>query len=86
MTHGTVRLFLEINAKGKRQLYQVTPIQADSRVAPKAWRLSKGKESYDVALVTGEKGTVASCTCPDAIYRDRLCKHLLALLDGGLLP
>lgn len=86
MIHGTVRLFLELVVKGKGVLYQVTPIPADTRVAPKAWRLSKGKESYDVAIVTEEKGVYGSCTCPDAVYRDHPCKHQRALRAVGMLP
>jgi hypothetical protein len=90
MTHGTVRLFIEINVKGKRQLYQVTPILADARVAPKAWRLitdRKGEANYDVAIVTGPKGVYCDCTCPDGTYRNQgHCKHIRALKAVGLLP
>lgn len=86
MTHGTAALYLSITVRGKKQLYQVHPIPADTRVAPKAWRLSKGKESYDVAIVTGEQGTYGSCTCPDSVYRSHECKHLLAAKAVGLIP
>lgn len=86
MTHGTASLYLAITVRGKKQLYHVTPIPADTRVAPKAWRLSKGKESYDVAIVTGEGGVYGSCTCPDSVYRERPCKHLRAARAVGLLP
>jgi hypothetical protein len=90
MTHGTFRLFIEINAKGKRQIYQVTPIPADTRVSARAWRLTTdriGEPFYDVAIMMGTKGTYCDCTCPDGTYRNPgNCKHIRSLKAVGLLP
>jgi len=50
------------------------------------WRLSKSDgKVYNVRLAGGDG---PSCTCPDATYRRRICKHqsaLSALLAAGRL-
>lgn len=84
MTHGTARLFIEITVGKRKALYSVTPIPADTRVAPKAWRLANQKASYDVAI---EENGYYSCTCADSTYRSHgNCKHVRSLKALGLLP
>ena len=78
------RLFLEIPAKRGAKLYLVTLLDPDPRVAVKAWRLTQeGGKSYDVSVC--KRGWL-SCTCADAVYRTKTCKHAQALQEMGLLP
>mgnify|MGYP001159159207 CR=1 FL=1 len=78
------QLFIQITDKksGEAVLYLLEPLEPDKRVAVRAWRLWKEEEFYDVAI--DGKGLV-SCTCEDATYRHRPCKHLAALKEFGLL-
>jgi hypothetical protein len=47
-----------------------------------AWRLTRTDgSSCDVLLVDGEP----SCSCQDAVFRERVCKHGKALKAHGLI-
>lgn len=81
------RLFLEVVAdtvNGQvRTLYLLSPLEPDIRVATRAWRLQHEDKIYDVAIdVRGYE----SCTCQDSTFRNKRCKHILAIRALGLLP
>src|SRR5439155_17995728 len=43
-----------------------------------------GRESYQIALERQEDGNLRwHCTCADAVYRERICKHVRGLLGLG---
>ena len=69
-------LFLRIRTAKTSTLYLVKLIEADPRVAKRAWRLIHSRGTYDVALDPRGWWT---CTCADATYRDRECKHVKAI-------
>ena len=67
--------------------YRVTDLHPDPKVASPAYRLTKDDGTfYDVAV----EETHASCTCGSFVFRNepkqRLCKHLAALINVGLIP
>lgn len=78
------RVFLELHTGKRVQLYQLVPLDPDSNVATRAWRVWKPgkKKFYDVAI--DSRGWI-SCTCADATFRNRACKHIRALKALGLL-
>jgi hypothetical protein len=81
---GVARLFLEITTGKRTALYNLLPLDPDKRVCTRAWRLWRnGKHFYDVSI--SNEGWI-SCTCPDATFRGRVCKHASALRAAGLLP
>lgn len=82
---NTARLLLLIDGES----YVVTRIVPDPGVVKVAWRLTKfagrGKHvTHDVSV--GEHGL--ECTCGDWVFRGplKVCKHLRAAKDVGLLP
>ena len=83
----TARIFIELRIGKRVTLYRLMPLDPDPRVATKAWRLWRpGKNRklfYDVAI--SPEGWL-TCTCPDAVYRSRDCKHIRAIRAMGLLP
>jgi hypothetical protein len=49
-----------------------------------AWEVAGGRVTYQIALEREENGELRwHCTCADAIYRDRICKHVRGLLGLG---
>ena len=86
MSDRIARLFIELVVKGKSTLYRVTALDPHPNVATTAWRMcgNNGKKKcYDVAI--NDKGWI-TCTCADATYRGRTCKHAAALVALGMLP
>jgi hypothetical protein len=77
------RIFLEIAQGERTQLYWLEPLPTHPNVATKAWRLWKPgcKAFYDVSIEQG----VVNCTCADANWRQRSCKHARATMELGLL-
>lgn len=53
-------------------------------MADDVWIVRGGREEYQVAL---ERDAIGGprwhCTCADAVYRRRLCKHVVGLLAFG---
>ncbi len=81
---NTTALFLAISNGKRTTLYKLLPIDPHQDVATKAWRIWKTKKVfYDVAI--NAEGLV-TCSCGDAVFRHRPCKHLGALRALGLLP
>jgi hypothetical protein len=79
---GLCRLTLTIN--GRR--YAVRPIASQADDVPRAFRLSRKGDVYDVA----QTAHGPTCDCPDFIFRrdgrdPRGCLHIRAMLAVGLL-
>jgi hypothetical protein len=65
------------NGKGLERLYEVAPVlHPDGRVL--GYHVAR-LDNHDVYDVDGETW---ECTCADATYRERACKHSLALRAG----
>ncbi len=83
---NTAEVFLRLTVGKRSTLYRLIPLNPDPRVATRAWRVIRpgtgGKKWYDVGIDTNGYET---CTCPDAVYRSRRCKHLAAIRALGLL-
>ena len=48
------------------------------------WEVFGGRASYQVALEREWDGGLRwHCTCADAVYRDRVCKHIRGLIALG---
>jgi hypothetical protein len=73
---GRCRLTLSINGTD----YRVAPVRSDWHARAFALRKADGA-LYHVAA--DEHGP--SCDCPDATYRERRCKHVMAMQALGLL-
>lgn len=49
-----------------------------------AWEVTGGRVNYQIALEREESGKLRwHCTCADAVYRGRICKHVRGLLTIG---
>ena len=83
MADNIACLYLELATGKKKAFYLLAPLEADPRVALKAWRLWRASDRvfYDVSI--NDKGWI-ECTCQDATYRQRMCKHAKALQALGL--
>ena len=78
----TCSLYLEIVTDNVTRIYELVPLDPDPKIAVMAWRLERDGEVHDVAILrSGE----ATCTCGDNVFRERKCKHIVALAYLGVL-
>jgi hypothetical protein len=75
---------LTITKDGVEFYYDIEDLQPDTRVARKAFRLTKDDGIFwDVHLDEWGVG----CTCGDCVFSNgQECKHIWGLRDRGLLP
>ena len=67
-------------------LYRVTYCNDDGEEpgCALAWEVTGGRISYQIALERVEDGHLRwYCTCADAVYRGRICKHVRGLIGLG---
>ena len=78
----TCGLYIEIVNDSTSRVYELTRLEPDASIASVAWRLERDGETHDVAIL---KSGQATCTCGDHAFRERHCKHIIAMRYLGLL-
>ena len=82
---GLASLTLRITGNGKPGDYRVRPAPAhDPAQSRFAWTLLKVGATDRYLVQASPLGS--TCSCPDATYRARDCRHQLACRKLGLIP